>query len=129
MQHLPRPVEMLYAKMMDSMIYKILPREAWMAACDHGLYQGSADDLRDGFIHFSTASQVPGTLERHFAGQKSLVLAAFSAASLGEALKFEPSRKGELFPHLYAPLDPALAVKVHAINLDAAGEFILPPLA
>ena len=99
-----------------------------MAACDQGMYHGSADDLRDGFIHFSTASQVPGTLERHFAGQKNLVIAAFAVASLGQSLKFEPSRKGELFPHLYASLDPALALKVHAVNLDAAGNFILPPL-
>lgn len=114
---------------MDSLIYKILDRAEWIAARDAGSYAGSADDLRDGFIHFSTAAQVPGTLARHFAGRGNLVIAAFSPASLGPALRMEASRKGELFPHLYGPLDPGLAVKVHALNRDGAGEFILPPLA
>ena len=115
--------------MTDSIIYKILDRADWMAACDKAAYHGSADDARDGFIHFSTASQVPGTLERHFADAQNLVIAAFSAQSLGAGLRWEPSRKGELFPHLYAVLDPHLAIKVHALNRDAEGRFILPPLA
>jgi len=115
--------------MTDSLIYKILDRADWMAACDRGVYSGSADDLRDGFIHFSTGPQVPGTLERHFADGQNLVIAAFSAHSLGAALRWEASRKGELFPHLYAGLDPHLAIKVHALNRDTEGRFILPPLA
>lgn len=124
------PVEMLGSRTMkDSLIYKICPREEWMAACDAGSYAGSADDLRDGFIHFSTAAQVPGTLERHFAGRENLVIACFAAESLGSGLRFEASRRGELFPHLYGRLDPALALKVHALNRDVEGRFILPPLA
>lgn len=115
--------------MTDSHIYKILDRADWMAACDRGTYHGSADDLRDGFIHFSTAAQVPGTLERHFAQAQNLVIAAFSSEALGDALRWEASRKGDLFPHLYGPLDPRLALKVHALNHDAEGRFILPPLA
>lgn len=130
MPYLARPVEMLVSRpMTDSLIYKICPREEWMAACDRGQYAGSPDDARDGFIHFSTAAQVPGTLERHFAGRENLVIACFSAASLGNGLRYEPSRRGELFPHLYGVLDPALALKVHALNRDAEGRFILPPLA
>lgn len=115
--------------MTDSHIYKILDRADWMAACDKGAYHGSADDLRDGFIHFSTAPQVPGTLERHFADAQNLVIAAFSAAAVGQGLRWEASRKGELFPHLYGPLDPHACLKVHALNRDAEGRFILPPLA
>lgn len=113
----------------DSLIYKILPRADWIAARDRGHYDGSADDRRDGFIHFSTAAQVPGTLERHFAGQDGLVIAAFRVGDLGEGLKFEPSRKGELFPHLYGTLDPHLAVSVHALPLGPEGAPVLPPLA
>lgn len=115
--------------MTDSLVYKILDRAEWMVACDTGSYAGSADDRRDGFIHFSTGSQVPGTLEKHFARRENLVIAAFSAVALGEKLRWEVSRKGEAFPHLYGVLDPHLALKVHALNRDAEGRLVLPPLA
>ena len=113
----------------DSLIYKIMHRADWMAACDRGSYEGSPDDQRDGFIHFSTAGQVPGTLAKHYAGREGLVIAAFSSAALGDALRWEPSRGGALFPHLYGPFDPHAALKVHALNQDADGQFIIPPLA
>jgi uncharacterized protein (DUF952 family) len=112
----------------DSPIYKIMHRADWMAACDSASYEGSPDDKRDGFIHFSTATQVPGTLEKHFAGQEGLVIAAFDPKGFGAALRWEASRKGELFPHLYATLNPHTALKVHALNPDAQGNLILPPL-
>jgi uncharacterized protein (DUF952 family) len=69
-----------------------------------GVFRGSPDDRRDGFIHFSTAAQVRGTLEKYFAGESGLVLIAVAAGKLGAALKWEPSRGGALFPHLYGDL-------------------------
>lgn len=113
--------------MSDDAVYKICPRAAWEGAIAAGVYLGSADDLRDGFIHLSTASQLAGTVARHFAGQRDLVLVRLEAASLGEALRYEPSRGGALFPHLYGPLDPRLATEVVALPWDdVAGAHVLP---
>jgi uncharacterized protein (DUF952 family) len=95
---------------MTKLIYKILSAEEWRAAQDVGAYRGSADDKRDGFIHFSTAEQTAGTYEKYFSGKPDLMLAAIDAAALGGALKWEPSRGGALFPHLYGEL-PLGAVK------------------
>ena len=86
-------------------IYKILTRAEWRAAEAAGRYEGSAVDRQDGFIHFSTAEQAQETARRHFAGVADLVVLEVEADDLGEALRWEPSRGGELFPHLYAPLD------------------------
>jgi uncharacterized protein (DUF952 family) len=90
-------------------IYKICERAAWRQAQSAGLYRGSAVDHRDGFIHFSTAAQVAETAAKHFAGQTDLILVAVDGAALGAALKWEPSRGGALFPHLYGAL-PVAAV-------------------
>ena len=102
-------------------VYKILPSTAWDAACGAGRFDGSPVDLQDGFIHFSTAAQAQETAARHFAGQQGLVIVGFDAAALGEALRWEPSRYGALFPHLYGALDPALAIEARALSLDAGG--------
>jgi uncharacterized protein (DUF952 family) len=91
-------------------IYKICERAAWQAAESAGIYRGSALDIRDGFIHFSSAAQVSETAAKHFAGQIDLMLVAADADALGAALKWEPSRGGALFPHLYAAL-PLSAVR------------------
>lgn len=107
-------------------IYKILPRTAWDAAAADGTYAGAAVDLADGFIHFSTAEQVAETAAKHFRGQRDLILVAVEADALGAALKWEPSRGGALFPHLYGPLDVAHARGVHALPLDADGVPIIP---
>jgi uncharacterized protein (DUF952 family) len=85
-------------------IYKICERTAWQEAERTGIYRGSNLDRRDGFIHFSTAAQVAETAAKHFAGQSDLVLVAADAVALGAALKWERSRGGALFPHLYATL-------------------------
>ncbi len=85
-------------------IYKICRRDEWSAAERERVFRGSPDDLRDGFIHFSTAEQTPGTFEKYFAGESGLVLVAVDARELGPALKWEPSRGGALFPHLYGEL-------------------------
>jgi uncharacterized protein (DUF952 family) len=94
---------------MADTIFKICGREEWRAAEAAGVYTGNADDVRDGFIHLSAADQVAGTLEKHYAGRSDLLLIAIDPDALGEALKWEPSRGGALFPHLYGPL-PLMAV-------------------
>ena len=87
-----------------SRIYKILPRSDWTAAQAAGAFTGSPVDLADGFIHFSTGPQAQETARRHFAGVADLVVLEVEAETLGEALRWEPSRGGELFPHLFGPL-------------------------
>jgi len=91
-------------------IYKIAPAPLWREAERAGAFTGAPVDLADGFIHFSTAEQVRETAARHFAGQSDLVLAAIDADALGAALRYEPSRGGALFPHLYGTL-PLSAVR------------------
>lgn len=86
------------------MIYKILRAPEWAALQAEGSTHGAPVDLADGFIHFSTAAQAPETAAKHFAGAEGLWLAAVDAEGLGEALRWEPSRGGALFPHLYRPL-------------------------
>lgn len=85
-------------------VYKIVSQRDWQRMRTDGVYDGSADDLRDGYIHFSTRDQLPGTYAKYFADQRDLVLLEVSRAALGDALRFEPSRGGHLFPHLYASL-------------------------
>jgi uncharacterized protein (DUF952 family) len=91
-------------------IYKICERSLWGRAEAERQFTGAPVDIRDGFIHFSTASQLAGTAAKHFAGLSDLVLVAVDADALDGALKWETSRGGELFPHLYAPL-PLSAVR------------------
>jgi uncharacterized protein (DUF952 family) len=90
-------------------IYKICERAAWQEAESAGVYRGSALDRRDGFIHFSSAAQVQETAAKHFAGQTGLMLIAVDGDALGAALKWEVSRGGALFPHLYGALPVAAA--------------------
>jgi uncharacterized protein (DUF952 family) len=85
-------------------IYKILRAGEWAELERAGETAGAPVDVADGFVHFSTAEQVTETAARHFAGADGLILAAFDAEALGDALVWEPSRGGALFPHLYAPL-------------------------
>lgn len=97
------------------LIFKIATRAQWEAAEAAGTFAGAPVDLRDGYIHFSTAEQLDDTLAKHFAGQHDLLLIAVEADALGEALRWEVSRGGALFPHLYAPLPVAAAVRVTEI--------------
>ena len=89
---------------MPEPIYKICSKTEWDVALAEGVYRGSAADTADGFIHFSTANQVRATAQKHFARQTDLVLIRVDPETLGDALKWEPSRGGALFPHLYGPL-------------------------
>ena len=110
-------------------IYKICERTAWRLAEQTGTYRGSVTDARDGFIHFSTAAQLAGTLAKHFAGQRELLLVAVDANALSSSLKWEPSRGGELFPHLYATL-PLTAVRwTKPVPDEVSGRRVLPELA
>lgn len=92
------------------LIYKICPRSLWDESLRLGRFDGAPVDHADGFIHFSTTAQVEETAARHFAGEADLVLVAIDADSLGDALRWEPSRGGDLFPHLYGSLDPAVVL-------------------
>src|SRR3954471_4323397 len=111
-----------------TVIYKICPQSEWREAEHAGIYRGSAVDHRDGFIHFSTAEQAVETASKWFAGQHDLVLVAVDGAALGEALKWEPSRGGALFPHLYGELPLKSVLRVDALPLDTAGRHIFPQL-
>jgi uncharacterized protein (DUF952 family) len=109
-------------------IYKICPATLWREAERRGVFRGSDVDLRDGFIHFSTAAQVAETAAKHFASQRDLVLVRVDASRLGEALRWEPSREGALFPHLYGDLDLKAVTKVEPLPLGADGRHVFPPL-
>jgi uncharacterized protein (DUF952 family) len=110
-------------------VYKIAARSDWDDALASGRFEGAAIDLRDGYIHLSTAAQAQETARLHFAGQAGLVLLRLDAAKLGAALKWEASRGGALFPHLYGPLDCGLVEAVIEIVLDAEGTPQLGDLA
>jgi len=113
--------------MTDSLIYHMCRREEWQAAAS-GSYPGSAQDRADGFIHFSTRAQIVESAARHRAGQDGLVLLAVDPVALGPALKWEPSRNHQLFPHLYGAL-PASAVSwVRPLPLGHDGTHLFPDL-
>lgn len=103
------------------LIYKICPEALWRDAEAAGLFKGAPVDLADGFIHFSTATQLRETAAKHFADQDGLLLIAVTDAALGEALRYEPSRGGAMFPHLYAPLDPKQARWIAPLPLGQGG--------
>jgi uncharacterized protein (DUF952 family) len=109
-------------------IFKIVPASLWAAAEAAGQFAGSPVDVADGFIHFSTAAQAPETAARHFAGQAGLLLAAIDADALGTGLRWEPSRGGDLFPHLYGVLPLSAVVWVEPLPLGEDGRHLFPPL-
>ena len=109
-------------------IYKICPASAWREAERQGVYRGSADDVRDGFIHFSSASQVAETAKKHFFGQTGLFLIEVDAAAVGDALRWERSRNDELFPHLYGELDLGAVTGVLDMRARSDGTHDIPEL-
>jgi uncharacterized protein (DUF952 family) len=109
-------------------IYKICPGPLWHDAERAGVFRGSAVDIRDGFIHFSTAAQAVETAAKHFVGQHDLLLLYVDTVSLGDKLKWEPSRGGALFPHLYGDLDLAAVTRVDSLPVDTNGSHKFPPL-
>ena len=104
-----------------TVIYKIVPASLWRAAQTAGSFGGASVDLADGFVHFSTAAQVEETAARHFAGADDLLLVAVDAARLGPALKWEVSRGGALFPHLYGDLPLDAVMRVDPLSRGAHG--------
>ena len=113
---------------MHTTIYKICPEALWRTAEAAGRFDGAPIDHQDGYIHFSTADQAVETAAKHFAGQDGLLLVAVDADTLGEALKWEVSRGGALFPHLYGVL-PLTAVKwVQPLPLGASGRHDFPAM-
>ena len=114
--------------MTDRFIYKICARAEWNAAVAAGVYRGSEVDTKDGFIHFSTAGQSMETASKHFSSIEGLVLVKIDGESLGDALKWEISRNGDLFPHLYGDLDTANVEFVADLPLGADGKHVFPPI-
>ena len=110
-------------------IFKILPRANWLEAQGAGRFTGSALDIYDGYIHFSTAAQAAETARRHFVGQADLVVLEVEGDDLGAALRWEPSRGGDLFPHLYGDLAARDVRAVHEAPLDEDGVPQIPSLA
>lgn len=108
------------------LIYKICPARLWREAEAAGRFDGAAIDLTDGFIHFSTGGQLRETAAKHFAGQSDLLLIAVEGETLGAALRYEPSRGGALFPHLYAPLDPRVVRWVVPLAQGSDGSPVIP---
>ena len=113
---------------MTRIIYHMCRAEEWAAAVESGAYRGSSQDLADGFIHFSTGAQIVESARRHRAGQDGLLLVAVEVARLGDRLKWEASRNGDLFPHLYGALDPAESASVRPLPLGADGLHVFPEL-
>ena len=109
-----------------TIIYKICTAAEWREAERAGIYRGSAVDRRDGFIHFSTAEQVAETAAKWFTDQRDLMLVAIDADALSDNLKWEPSRGGALFPHLYGELDLKAVRETDPLPLDTAGRHVFP---
>ena len=106
--------------------YKVLPAEQMAMLERDGRFAGAPADVADGFIHLSTADQLTETVDKHFAGQSDLHVAAVDLASFGAALKWEPSRGGQLFPHLYGPLLLETVIAYGPLARDDAGKVKLP---
>jgi uncharacterized protein (DUF952 family) len=111
-----------------TIVYKICPVSLWLEAERAGVFRGSEVDQRDGFIHFSGAAQVVETAAKHFAGQSDLLLVRVDTTKLGNRLKWEPSRGGALFPHLYGDLDLRLVTRVDPLPLASDGRHVFPLL-
>ncbi|MFK7736485.1 MAG: DUF952 domain-containing protein [Pirellulaceae bacterium] len=111
---------------MSKLIYKVLDHDLWQEACQSGAFLGASIDIQDGFIHFSDRSQVEETVRLHFHGEDNLLLVAFRVDNFGEELKWEASRGGAEFPHLYAKLATGLAVGTWDLALQPDGTHQFP---
>ncbi len=109
-------------------IYKIVPAALWREAEIDGVFHGAPVDLADGFIHFSTATQLAETASKHFGGQSDLLLVRVDSERLGEKLKWEVSRGGAMFPHLYADLSLRDVAATEPLPLGSDGLHQFPPL-
>lgn len=114
--------------MKPDIIYKIVPIKLWQAAEAENIFLGAPVDIADGFIHLSTAAQVKETAAKHFAGQSDLLLVSVDTAKLGSSLKYETSRGGDLFPHLYDSLCLDTVINVQPLPLDDFGQHLFPEM-
>lgn len=112
----------------SSLIYKIVTRQQWAQAEAHGQFAGAPVDLKDGYIHFSTAATVAQTADKHFNGQRDLLLVAVDEHALGESLRYEISRGGLAFPHLYCALALHHVRWVKDLPLASDGKHQFPEL-
>ncbi|WP_042696227.1 DUF952 domain-containing protein [Azospirillum sp. B506] len=112
--------------MTDRIIHHMCRADEWDAARPAGRYPGSSQDVQDGFIHFSTAAQVVESAAKHRAGQDGLLLLTVDAGRLGDALRWEPSRGGQLFPHLYGPLPVDAVLRADPLPLGRDGRHVFP---
>ena len=110
-------------------IYHTCSRPAWEAALARGIYEGSPADKAGGFIHFSTAAQVRESVAKHHAGKLDLVLLTVATERVGEMLRWEPARGGQLFPHLYGFLPVSAVARVDDLPFGSDGSHAFPPLA
>ena len=114
--------------MKNRWIYHLSRRNDWALAKRAGVYAGSAEDTVDGFLHFSTASQVIESARKHRSGEPDLVLLEVDATALGEHLRWEPSRGDQLFPHLYGPLSTTAVAAEYDLPLGSDGQHVFPEL-
>jgi uncharacterized protein (DUF952 family) len=111
-----------------TLIFKICPIPLWRQSEASGVFDGAPVDRQDGYIHFSTAAQLRETAAKHFGGQHDLLLIAVDDRDFGEALRYEPSRGGELFPHLYGSFSPSVVRWVKPLPLGADGRHSFPEI-
>lgn len=109
-------------------LYRLLPAADWRAAVAEGVYRGAAHDLRDGFIHLSTAEQVEDTAAKHYADVEDLMVLAVDSARIQGELKWEPARGGDLFPHVYGVIPVEAVLAAEPVNRDRDGAFTFPHL-
>jgi uncharacterized protein (DUF952 family) len=112
--------------MLDRIVYKIMSAAELQRMRDDGAFHGSPVDVADGYIHLSCGSQLAATLEKHFSGIEGLMLVAVDLSQLGETVRWEPARDGQLFPHIYGPLPIAAVVAVAPVEREADGTVRLP---
>ena len=111
--------------MTETIAYKVFTALEW-AAVKTGTFDGSSVDRADGFIHLSTTAQLTETVDRHFAGQTDLVIAAIDLAALGDTVRWEASRHGQLFPHVYGPLGIEVVLAWCPLERNPGGAVRLP---
>ena len=114
--------------LLTMVVYKIVATDEWREAKAAGVFEGASVDRADGFIHFSTAEQAPDTAAKWFAGRDDLTLVAVDADALGGELRWEPSRGGALFPHLYAALPMSAVVWSRPLPLGPDGRHVFGSL-
>lgn len=107
--------------------FKVLTADQKDGLETDGIFQGAPIDLQDGYIHLSDSEQLAGTLDKHFSGKSDLFIAAVDLSLLGEIVRWEESRGGQLFPHIYGPLPLSAVAAIYPVERDSTGHVIHPP--